>query len=124
MNNNNNIYSKAYNEKSFWNKIKEYGKTAGKKVIKPALSMYYCLSDKDTPLTAKLIIVGALGYFILPMDAIPDISPLIGFTDDLGAILTAYEMVKTHVKPQHIERASQQTQKWLEGSEIQGKESR
>jgi uncharacterized membrane protein YkvA (DUF1232 family) len=108
-----NIYSRHFNEKSFWEKIKNYGSTAGRKVVEPALIMYYCLKDKDTPLKIKLIIIGALGYFILPTDAIPDLSPLIGFSDDLGALLTAYEMAKAYTKPEHREKAEEQLSKWF-----------
>lgn len=110
---NKNIYSKHFSEASFWEKVKKYGSLAGKKVMEPALILYYCLKDKDTPLKIKLIIVSALGYFILPTDAIPDLSPIIGFSDDLGALLTAYEMAKAHTKPEHWEKAEEQLQKWF-----------
>jgi uncharacterized membrane protein YkvA (DUF1232 family) len=108
-----NKYTKEYNDNSFWEKIKKYASVAGKKVVEPAFILYYCLQDKDTPLKVKLIIVSALGYFILPTDAIPDISPLIGYSDDIGALLTAIELVKAYTKPEHIEKADQQLKKWF-----------
>jgi len=65
-------YSKKYSESSFWTKIKNYAKSAGKEVIEKALILYFCLKDPDTPAWAKSVIIGTLGYFILPMDSIPD----------------------------------------------------
>lgn len=59
---------------------------AGRKVIDKVLRLYYALQDKDTPIWAKSIIVGALAYFISPLDAIPDITPVVGYVDDWGAI--------------------------------------
>ncbi len=109
----NNKYSKVYSEKSFWVKIRNYAKIAGQKVTEPALIMYYCLKDKDTPLRIKLIIITALGYFILPTDVIPDITPLVGFTDDLGALLTAYELVRLHTKPEHLDKAGEKVRIWF-----------
>ncbi len=108
-----NIYSRHFSDASFWEKAKKFGSRAGRKVMEPALIMYYCLKDKDTPLKIKLIIISALGYFILPMDAIPDLSPLIGFSDDLGALLTAYEMAKAYTKPEHHQKAEEQLRIWF-----------
>lgn len=109
-----NKYTREYNEKSFWEKIKKHASVAGKKAVEPAFILYYCLQDKDTPWKAKLIILSALGYFILPLDAIPDISPLIGYGDDIGALLTALEMVKAHTKPEHVKKANEQLSKWFD----------
>jgi uncharacterized membrane protein YkvA (DUF1232 family) len=111
-----NKYTSEFNEQSFWNKVRKYGTTAGRRVVEPALIMYYCMKDKETPWKAKMIILSALGYFILPTDAIPDISPLVGFTDDLGALIAAYEMVKVYAKPEHIEQAKSQADKWFAGA--------
>lgn len=110
---NSNIYSKHFSDSSFWEKAKKYGRLAGRKVMEPAIIMYYCLKDNDTPIKIKVIIIGALGYFILPTDAIPDLSPVIGFSDDLGALLTAYEMAKAYTKPEHIEKAEAQLKSWF-----------
>ncbi len=108
-----NKYTREYNEQSFWEKIRKNASVAGKKAIEPAFILYYCLQDKDTPLKAKLIILSALGYFILPLDAIPDLSPIVGYSDDIGALLTAVEMVRAYTKPKHIEKANEQLRKWF-----------
>lgn len=54
--------------------------------MEPALKMYYAATDADTPTWAKTTIYGALGYFISPIDVIPGITPLVGYTDDVGVL--------------------------------------
>lgn len=97
-----------HSEESFWRKVTDFAKTAGKEVIVTALTSYYCAMDPDTPATAKAIIVGALGYFILPLDAIPDPTPVVGFSDDLGALVMAVTLVAAHIKPEHRKKAEEQ----------------
>jgi uncharacterized membrane protein YkvA (DUF1232 family) len=84
-----------------------------------ALTLYYTLQDKDTPKWAKTIIIGALGYFILPMDAIPDFIPVAGLTDDFGALAAALGMVAMHVKPGHKEKARSTWNKWIRKAQKQ-----
>ncbi|MEZ2661363.1 YkvA family protein [Aneurinibacillus aneurinilyticus] len=69
-----------YVKKGFWAKVKET--TAKVPFVLDAVSMYYCSIDQKTPLVAKGIALAALSYFILPIDAIPDVIPIAGFTDD------------------------------------------
>lgn len=107
-------YSKKYSESSFWSKVKKYAKTAGKEVIEKALILYFCLKDPDTPSWAKSVIVGTLGYFILPTDSIPDLTPLIGFSDDLGALAAALGIVGFHIKKVHREMAKKKMEDWFE----------
>lgn len=61
-------------------------KTLGVKLTYSALLLYYAYNRKDTPQWAKSIILGSLAYLISPIDAIPDLTPFIGFTDDLGIL--------------------------------------
>ncbi len=72
-----------------WEKVRRFALKAGKHVIREAMVLYYCLRDPDTPGRAKAIIIGALGYFILPFDCIPDLIPGAGFTDDLAVLIMA-----------------------------------
>ena len=106
-------YSKKYSESSFWTKIKNYAKSAGKEVIEKALILYFCLKDPDTPSWAKSVIVGTLGYFILPMDSIPDLTPFIGFSDDLGALAAALGIVGFHIKKKHRQMAKDKMKEWF-----------
>ena len=61
------------------------------------LAAYYCAFDRATPLKAKGILIGALAYFILPIDVVPDIILGLGFTDDMAVLLAAFNVVRTHV---------------------------
>ena len=96
-----NQYRRHYSEVSFWNKIWRFAKSAGLEIITLALTLYACFRDVDTPAWAKTVIVGALGYFIFPLDQLPDIAPLIGYADDFGVLTAALAMVAAHVKPEH-----------------------
>lgn len=77
----------------------------GRGFLRLALAFWYCLLDPDTPTRAKAIILAAVGYFILPVDAIPDVIPGVGHTDDLGALALAVVAVLFHIKPEHRRRA-------------------
>jgi uncharacterized membrane protein YkvA (DUF1232 family) len=65
------------------------------------LAAYYCAFDRDTPLPVKATLIGALAYFVLPADAIPDWLPVIGYTDDAAVIAAALKLVADHIKPVH-----------------------
>jgi uncharacterized membrane protein YkvA (DUF1232 family) len=65
------------------------------------LAAYYCAFDRATPLAVKATLVGAIAYFVLPVDAIPDVLPILGFTDDAAVLTTALRLVASHVTPEH-----------------------
>lgn len=113
-------YGKEYSEESFWEKLGKFALRAGQDVVEKALTLYYCLLDKDTPAWAKGVIVGTLGYFIVPMDAIPDATPVVGFGDDLGALSAALAMVAAHVKEEHAEKARETLRRWFKRSDEDG----
>jgi uncharacterized membrane protein YkvA (DUF1232 family) len=69
------------------------------------LAAYYCAFDRDTPLQVKATLVGALAYFVLPFDAVPDFMPVLGFTDDAVVLATALKLVASHMRPQHRDAA-------------------
>ena len=85
-------YEKHFSESELWNKIAKIGKSIGAAIIYPVLLLFNLLKSSETDLKEKTMIIGALGYFILPLDLIPDAIPTAGFTDDmaaLGAIISA-----------------------------------
>jgi uncharacterized membrane protein YkvA (DUF1232 family) len=69
------------------------------------LAAYYCAFDQETPAHVKAALVGALAYFVLPFDFMPDVLPLLGFTDDAAVLLTALRMVAGHLRPEHRDAA-------------------
>ena len=81
-------YITAFSEVNLIEKIKQFGKKAGIKVIYLVLLLFYTLQKTTTPKFAKSLIIGGLGYFILPADFLPDLIPGIGFTDDLTALIS------------------------------------
>ncbi|MDR0703365.1 MAG: DUF1232 domain-containing protein [Planctomycetaceae bacterium] len=97
-------YEKNYSEKSFWQKIKGTVHKLGGKFLEETLMLYYTLLSPETPLHVKAIIIGALGYFISPIDVIPDVLPLVGYVDDAAVIAATVKTVtKTVVKHCKIE---------------------
>src|SRR6202011_4997899 len=85
--------------RGFWAKLKRVG--AGLPFAEDLLSAYYCTFDRDTPLQVKAALIGALAYFVLPFDAIPDVLPVIGFTDDAAVLATAIRLVAGHITSLH-----------------------
>lgn len=106
-------YARIYTEESFWDKARKFAKKAGYGLISRAMTLYYTSRDPDTPKWAKSVIYTALGYFILPIDWIPDIAPVAGYTDDLAVILSAFAVISAHIKEEHKELAKQKLQAWF-----------
>ncbi|OAT80059.1 hypothetical protein A6P54_15170 [Bacillus sp. MKU004] len=88
---------KHFSEEKFWGKLKKFGLKAGHSVVYTALLLYFVLQKPDVPKKAKMVIIGALGYFILPTDMIPDMAVGVGFTDDLGALGVALLQVAMYI---------------------------
>lgn len=107
-------YSKYYNEKSLWQKIKKYSKAAGSKVIYGVLLLYYTMNEKSVGLKTKIYIAASLGYFILPTDAIFDLTPIIGYSDDLGVLIFALTQIASAITPQAKEKARAKINEWFD----------
>lgn len=87
-------YEKNYSESGLWDKIKGVAKMAGKPIIKNVLTLYYALQSGNVSGMDKAKIIGALGYFILPLDLIPDALPVVGFTDDATLLLFVLKIIR------------------------------
>jgi uncharacterized membrane protein YkvA (DUF1232 family) len=96
----------------FWKKMKAVATHIP--FAEDALAAYYCALDRQTPLPVRAALWGALAYFIMPFDVIPDYLPLIGYTDDAAVLATAIRMVASHMLPEHREAARRALKK-LEG---------
>ncbi len=107
-------YSKYYSESSLWKKIRKFSKDAGAKVIYAVLLLYYAMLDESVSVKSKVLIVASLGYFILPTDAIFDLTPIIGFSDDLGVLIFAINQVSSMITPEVEENAKRKMSEWFQ----------
>ncbi|MEE8187572.1 MAG: YkvA family protein [Kiloniellales bacterium] len=90
-------------DRGFWAKIR---RTLGRvPFIEEAVAAYFCAIDKGTPLQVKAILIGALAYFVVPTDLIPDFIATFGFTDDAVVLYAAVRAVSPHIKEHHRARA-------------------
>ena len=89
--------------RSFWRKTRR--DAARLPFAQDLLAAYYCAFDRATPLQVKATLVAAIAYFVLPLDAIPDVLPVLGFTDDAAVLAIAIKLVASSIRPAHREAA-------------------
>jgi uncharacterized membrane protein YkvA (DUF1232 family) len=99
--------------REFWQKARRVA--ARLPFAEDLLAAYYCAFDRATPVQVKAALVGALAYFVLPVDAVPDVLPFVGFTDDAAVLLTALRMVGAHMRPEHRDAARAALARMKEG---------
>jgi uncharacterized membrane protein YkvA (DUF1232 family) len=89
--------------RKFWRKLLR--EAASIPLLQEVLTAYYCAFDRQTPLYVKVVLLGAIAYFIVPDDLIPDYIPLIGYADDAAVIAAALKLMTSYIKPEHREAA-------------------
>ncbi|MBJ6126570.1 YkvA family protein [Microvirga splendida] len=90
-------------KRRFWEKLK---RVAGKiPFAEDLVAAFYCATDPSTPSRVKLILIGAIAYFVFPTDAITDLLPLIGFADDAAVLAAAITQVAGSITEEHREKA-------------------
>ena len=109
----NSSYNSYYSKKSLFNKIKVVFSKAGVSVVFGSLLLYYALQDLNVPIKAKATIIGALGYFISPIDLISDPIPIVGYGDDLTSIITALGVISIFITPGIKRKAREKTKEWF-----------
>jgi uncharacterized membrane protein YkvA (DUF1232 family) len=100
----------------FWIKLKWIA--AQLPFAEDLLAAYYCAFDKQTPRHVQVALLGAIAYFILPFDFIPDVMPVLGFTDDAAVLATAIRMVATNIRPEHRDAARAALKRGIEAGDI------
>jgi uncharacterized membrane protein YkvA (DUF1232 family) len=95
--------------RDFWPKLKR--SLARIPFAEDVLAAFYCAFDPATPLKVKGILLGALAYFIMPIDVIPDVLLGLGFTDDMAVLYTAISMIRSHMTQAHRDKAKQTLEK-------------
>ncbi len=89
--------------KGFWKKLQKFA--AKLPIAEDVLTAYYCAFDRNTPNHVRAALLGALAYFVLPIDVMPDLLPIVGFSDDAAVLAGAIRLVWVHIQPAHREAA-------------------
>lgn len=108
-------YEGHYDEAKLGNKLARVARKAGSKLVYAVLLLYYVLKSPQVSRSDKGKIYGALGYFILPLDILPDFIPLAGYTDDLSAVIWALHIVWKNITPEVKAQAAAKTREWIGG---------
>ena len=106
-------YQENYSESGLQRKIKSVARWAGAKVMYAVLLLYYVLQSPTISKADKGKIYGALGYFILPTDLVVDFLPIVGYSDDLAALMIALHAVATNITPEVKAQARAKLSKWF-----------
>jgi uncharacterized membrane protein YkvA (DUF1232 family) len=106
-------YGSYYDENRFWDKVKALACKLGETVLRPLLMLYYIMREGQASMLEKAYIIGALGYFLLPTDAIPDFIALIGYTDDITVILLLLRHMSKHITPEIKEKVEDKLRELL-----------
>lgn len=106
-------FNKHYSEDGLWKKIKKYAKKVGSSAVYAILLLYFVLQKEEVPMKNKTIIIGALSYFILPTDLIPDVAPGVGYTDDIGVLLAALWQVSIYIDTDVKNQAKGKLKDWF-----------
>jgi len=102
-----------YTEQQFWKKIQLYAHRCGHQVIEKALLLYYASKQPNTPQWAKKTVYGALFYFINPFDVLNDLSPLIGYSDDLLVLAAAISTIALYIDDEVKAQTQQKLSQWF-----------
>ena len=100
----------------FWIKFKKV--VAKLPFAEDLLAAYYCAFDRETPRHVQVALLGALAYFILPFDFVPDVLPILGFTDDAAVLATAIRMVASNITSEHREAARAALKRGVETADL------
>ena len=71
------------------------------------VAAYYCAVDRRTPARVRGVLLAALAYFVLPLDFVPDVFALVGFTDDVAVLAMAFRMIQGHIADRHYDAADE-----------------
>ena len=106
-------YTRLFSEITLLKKLRKYARQAGLKAVYSVLLLYYAFTRKETPPWARRIIIGVLGYFISPIDGIPDLTPIIGFTDDLGVLSFGLVAIACYINEEVRSKARLKLKDWF-----------
>lgn len=113
MKNQTDKYKEFFSESKLIKKLKLYAKNAGIKTVYTVLLLFYAYRRKETPTWARNIILGAIGYFISPIDAVPDLTPILGYTDDIGVLSFGLVTIACYVNKEVKVKAKTKLKDWF-----------
>lgn len=106
-------YQDKFSEIKFWSVLSRYAKRIGLKSVYSVLLLFYAYRRKETPGWAKRIVLGTLGYLLAPIDMIPDLSPIVGLTDDVGILSFGLVTIASFVNDEVKGKAKGHLKKWF-----------
>ena len=106
-------YKQFFSKERLFSLLKTKPKKLGSKLLYTTMLLYYAFRRKETPSWAKNIIIGTLGYLVSPIDLIPDLTPVLGYTDDLGMLSFGLVTIASFINKEVKEKASEKITKWL-----------
>lgn len=111
-------YADYYSSTDLWRKLGRIAGRVGTELLDKALQLYYAAQKPEAPPWARATALGALGYLILPLDAVPDWLAGVGFTDDFGVITLAILTIAHYIDDDVRARASAKLDQWLGESTV------
>lgn len=108
-------YRHFFSERQFWGNLGRFARRIGLKSVYSALLLYYAYRRKETPFWAKNIVIGVLGYLLAPLDFMPDLTPIVGYTDDLGILTFGLATIAAYINPDVRSKARVKLQNWFPG---------
>ena len=106
-------YRRFVRPSTFIRKMSRLARTAGTRTAYIALLLYYAYERKETPKWAKRVVLGSLGYLLMPLDAVPDLTPILGYTDDLAVLAAGLTTVAAYINEDVRKNARTKLTAWL-----------
>ncbi len=106
-------YKHKFSVARFWKKLVRVSKRLGVKAVYSCLLLFYAYKRKETPSWAKNIVLGTLGYFLSPIDLVPDLTPIIGYTDDIGVLSFGVITIAAYIDEEVRKKARKSVSKWF-----------
>ncbi|PPK85949.1 uncharacterized membrane protein YkvA (DUF1232 family) [Neolewinella xylanilytica] len=106
-------YRRFYRPGVFWKKLTRLARTSGTGFVYTALLLFYAYEREDTPNWAKRVVLGALGYLLMPLDAVPDLTPVLGYTDDFAVLAAGLATVAAYVDSEVKQKARSKLAAWF-----------
>lgn len=111
------VYKNEYSEEKFLDKLGRVARRIGSKAVFPLLVLFYSTLDKSIPIKTRVTVLAALGYFICPLDILPDALPVLGFTDDMAAVTFVLRQIWNNLNRDTVDKARRQLRRWFPDAE-------